>query len=419
MGFDEILAAAKALSPTYRERAEEIDAARRLPDAIVNELRSAGAFRMTMPREWGGPELTSLEQIEVIEEYARGNPSVGWCVSIGADAGLYSSWLDESVARRMFPRLDMVQAGSVYPIGRAIRIPGGFEITGRWVFGSGCQHCDWLAAGCWVYGDRDEAASGRPSREWRIMLATPDQFDILDTWDATGLRGTGSTDFQCDQLLIPEEQSFSFLAPPRRAGTLYAGNEAFLRKMAGVPLGLARAVLDDAVAIVDQKRDRELDVPYRAIPRVQSAVGEAVTMLGAARAFVFDSVGRLWDRFDRGEIPSKEERAAGWLARLNAFRTARTIAEMMYDVIGGSAVYTRLTPFDRYLRDAYAMSEHVCGQSKGFELVGAMLLDPAGRSAQPFLDRPLRVRRRRARDLSSTAVPARRPLAGSGKAQSP
>lgn len=395
MGFDDILASARTLAPTFAARADEIDAARRLPESIVEALRRAGAFRMSMPEGWGGPELTSDEQIRVIEEYARGNASVGWCVAIGSDSGLYSAWLDGAVAQRMYTRLDTVQAGSVYPIGRAIRVPGGFEVTGRWVFGSGCQHCDWLASGCWVYPDRDEAASGRPSGDWRIMLASPDEFEILDTWDATGLRGTGSTDYQCDRLFVPEEQSFSFLEPPRRPGTLYAGNEAFLRKMAGVPLGLAQAALDDAMASVDHKQDRDLDLPYRAIPRVQSTVAEAVAMLGAARAFVFDSVGRVWDRLDQGHVPRKEERAAVWLARLNAFQTARRIAEMMYDVIGGSAVYARATPFDRYLRDAQTMCQHVCGQNKGFELVGAMLLDPAGRSSHPFLNRPPRPIRRK------------------------
>ena len=124
------------------------------------------------------------------------------------------------------------------------------------------------------------------------------------------------------------------------------------------------------------------------MPRVASAIAEAEMLLGAARVYVFDSVQRIWDRYDAGEVPTAEERAAGWLSRTNAFQSARQVVRLLYDVIGGSAVYGRQTPFDRYLRDAETMCQHVVGQRKGLELVGTMLLDPAGESLNPFLNAP-------------------------------
>ena len=88
------------------------------------------------------------------------------------------------------------------------------------------------------------------------------------------------------------------------------------------------------------------------------------------------------------QVPTAAERAAGWLSRLNAFQSARTITRTLYDTIGGSAVYARQTPFDRYLRDAETMCQHIVGQEKGLELVGEMLLRGDGVSSNPFLNAP-------------------------------
>jgi alkylation response protein AidB-like acyl-CoA dehydrogenase len=388
LDFDEILARAKALRPSLVERAAEIDEARRLPADIVDSLKKAGAFRMNMPASWGGPELTSVQQIKVIEEYAHGDAAVAWCVMIGCDGGLYTSWLDDAVGREMYPRLDMVQAGWVYPVGKAVAVDGGYELSGRWMFGSGCQHADWLGAGCWVYQSQEDADAGVDAIDWKVLLSPADAYEIHDTWHTTGLRGTGSTDYSCERLFVPEDRSFSYLSPPKRHGTLYAGQDTFLRKMSGVPLGLARAALDDATAILEAKEDRVLKVPYRDMPRVQTAVAECEMLLGSARAYVFESVAAIWDRYDAGTVPTAAERAAGWLSRLNAFQSARTITRTLYDTIGGSAVYTRQTPFDRYLRDAETMCQHIVGQEKGLELVGEMLLRGDGVSSNPFLNAP-------------------------------
>ncbi len=117
----EILMRAKAAAPRLRARSEEIERERRLPADVVELLRSTGVFRMGFSRDWGGPGLTSMEQTEVIEALSYGDTSAGWCAMIGSDTGLYASFLDEAVAREMFPHLDMVTAGLLFPVGRAER----------------------------------------------------------------------------------------------------------------------------------------------------------------------------------------------------------------------------------------------------------------------------------------------------------
>lgn len=141
---------------------------------------------------------------------------------IGMDAGIYSGYLDQDVAAQMFPDLDMVTAGWIHPEGKAEKVDGGYRITGRWRFGSGLTHCDWLAAGCVVEVDGAPVPdpSGSPT-QWRVALARPDEYAIHDTWFTTGLAGSGSKDYSADGLFVPEDRTFSF-SEPFRTGPLHA-----------------------------------------------------------------------------------------------------------------------------------------------------------------------------------------------------
>jgi alkylation response protein AidB-like acyl-CoA dehydrogenase len=372
---EQILANAKAVATRVRDAdlAAQHDELRGLPVNIVEQLRAAGIMGMNTPRDWGGPELTSMEQVLVIEELAGADASVAWCSSIWCDSGLYAGYLDDAVAREMYPRLDMATSGWVYPVGRAVRADGGYRVTGNWIFGSGTDHCDWLAAGC-IVDDADGAPSGDLLDQWRIMLAPRSSYEILDTWYTTGLRGTGSNDYRCHDLFVPEEHSFSFFAPAARTGPLWARPDTLLRKMAGVPLGVAADALAVARTTMETKADRVLGLPYRDMPRVQSAIAEQHAALASARSYVFSSLEAQWAKLEGGAPLTVEERANVWLARTNAFQTARRVVTALYDLVGGSAVYSRKSPFDRHVRDMQTMCQHIAAQTKGWEAVGSLLL---------------------------------------------
>jgi indole-3-acetate monooxygenase len=382
---EDILRNARSLAPWLRERGAAIEEARRLPDDVVARMRDAGLFRLNMPRLWGGPELTSMQQVEVIEEVSRGDASAGWCTMIGCDSGIYSGYLDDAVAREMYPRLDMVQAGWVYPVGQAERVRGGYKVSGNWMFGSGCTHSDWLAGGCIVVEDGSPALGADGLPQWRIMIAKPSEYEILDTWYTTGLCGSGSNDYRCSRLFVPEEHSFSFREPAKREGLLWARPDTLLRKMPGIPLGIARDAIDTVAALVRDKVEMPSFKLYRDLPRVQSAIAEAETLYGAARAYVYDSLAVSWHALEAGSEMTKAERANVWLARTNAFQSARRVVESMYDVIGGSAIYSRKSRLDRHLRDIQTICQHLVGQTKGWEMVGAMLLDAESGMPNPFL----------------------------------
>lgn len=381
----DILANARALAGAIRSKdlAAEYDRIRMLPADIVEQIRAAGIMRMNMPRIWGGPEMTSMEQVEVIETLARADASVAWCSFIWCDSGLYSGYLDDAVAREMYPSLDMATSGWIYPAAAAERVAGGYRVSGQWMFGSGSNHCDWLAAGVVAVADGAPVLDdqGRPS--WKILLARRDEFEILDTWYTTGLRGTGSNDYRVNELFVPEEHTFSLLDTPKREGPLWARPDTLLRKMSGVPLGVAADAIDTAIAMLRDKTDRLSGMAYRDMPRVQLAIADAQAMLGSARSYVFTSLETQWRKLETGEPLTERERADVWLSRTNAFQSARKVVTLLYDTIGANAIYADRGPFDRHMRDIQTGCQHIVGQVKAWEGVGQLLL--GGVPAAPLL----------------------------------
>ncbi|MEO2215738.1 acyl-CoA dehydrogenase family protein [Chromobacterium vaccinii] len=379
---EKILASARRLAPLLRTFTPEIEANRRLPSDVVDELRACGVFRAAMPKSWGGAGMTSMQQTELIETLAQGDVSSAWCSMIGMDSGIYSGFLSEKVAREVYPRLDMATSGWIHPQGRADKVDGGYLISGHWRFGSGITHCDVLVAGCLVYRDgqlEQDPFTGK-AEQWRVAVGNPRDFEIRDSWFTTGLAGSGSYDYVAKDLFIPEERTFSFAAPVRK-GPLHDTPDAILRKMAGIPLGMARACLDYVRNLAIGRVDRETRGLWVDDYRVQSAIAKSEMELAAARASVYASLQTQWEKLSENAEFSIDDRVATALARHNAFRTAREIVHRMYDLVGGTSVY-KTSPMDRWLRDANTMCQHAVAQDSILQLTGNVLL--GGKSTSPF-----------------------------------
>ena len=277
-----IMANVQALLPEIEQRRSEVAAARRLPPDLVASLKTAGAFRIAMPHEWGGPEMSMPDQLRLFELLAHADPAVSWCVMIGCDAGYFSAFLDDAAGRTLWPDLDMVTAGWLTPAGHARRVDDGYLVDGRWSFGSGCTHADVLLGGCLVFnrtGELETDAAGLPTT--RLILAPANRFEVLDTWHTTGLAGSGSNDFTCQHLFVPDEHTFALSDPIRRPGPLYQFPGAFTTKFHGTVLGLARRAIDEVITIADSKVLMPQMVPMREVPRVQTALADAEAALRA------------------------------------------------------------------------------------------------------------------------------------------
>src|ERR1700720_1541972 len=251
-----ILHAAIGLAEQIRAASDEIEGGRRIPPGIAAAMKDAGVFGMAMPRLWGGPELDPLTQFRVIEALAMAEGSVGWCAMIGSDGGYVTAFLDQDVARAMYPDIRVATGAAGTTTWRAVRVPGGYRVSGRFPFVSGCPHCEWVYLGCIVSENDVPRVDGNGVPETRQCLLRLSQCEILDTWHTTGLRGTGSNDIVVRDEFVEEKHSFSFQDPKliKRPGPLYAFPFMFMAKDSAPALGIARHAIDVVIESAAGKR---------------------------------------------------------------------------------------------------------------------------------------------------------------------
>ncbi|HEV8713036.1 MAG TPA: acyl-CoA dehydrogenase family protein, partial [Candidatus Binatia bacterium] len=208
---ERLLSAVRTLEPLIRKHADEAERNRRLSQPVVNALAEAGFFRLYTPRTLGGLEVDPLTVYRVVEEIACIDGSTAWCVLIASTNPLFVKTLTDRAAEEIFGRDPrVVTAGVGFPYGRAVVQDGGYVVSGRWPYTSGCQHSAWIFTGCNVF-DADQlrlTESGEPEGRW-VFVPTK-QVTILDTWEVSGLAGTGSHDVVLEQVFVAEEYTCPF-----------------------------------------------------------------------------------------------------------------------------------------------------------------------------------------------------------------
>jgi len=366
----EPLAAARALAPDAAAAAAEGERARRLPAPLVAALAEAGLFRLCVPAAVGGVEAPAATLVECVEALAGGDAAAGWCVAIGATSGLLAAYLPEETARRLYARDTAIAGGVFAPRGRALAVDGGFRVTGRWPFASGCEHCDWLMGGCVVDrgdGELETLDNGMP--DVRLMLAPAAEFEIHDTWHVAGLRATGSHDIELRDAFVPSDMAASVISDaPRHDGPLYAFPLFGLLAIAiaGVSLGIARGALDDFAQLAAKvPTGGRRSLGQRGA--VQAEIAHAEASVRAARALLLGAIGDAWGGVD------VERRAALRLAATHAAAECVRATETAYRLGGGSAIYES-SPLQRRLRDAQTITQHMLVAPATWELAGRLLL---------------------------------------------
>jgi alkylation response protein AidB-like acyl-CoA dehydrogenase len=383
VGDSPVLRAAIGLAEQIRAASAEIERGRRLPAGIAAAMKDAGVFGMAMPRAWGGLEVDPLTQFRVIEALAMADGSVGWCAMIGCDGGYMTAFLDQDVGRAMYPDLLMATAAAATTTGQAVRVPGGYRVSGRFPFVSGSNHCEWLWLGCVVHENGVARVDGNGVPQTRQCFVRLSECDILDTWHTTGLRGTGSNDVVVRDMFVEEARTFSFQDPAliKRPGPLYAFPFLFIAKGAAPALGIARHAIDAVIESAATKPARRYTIGERIEAAkllrddvyVQDAVGRAETRLAAARAYYFHVMGDLWVTLLAGRQPSERQVALFTAAYAHVVGVCVDVVQLVYKAAGGTAVYQK-GPLDRCLRDVLTMNQHAIGTSRTYEMAGRLLL---------------------------------------------
>jgi alkylation response protein AidB-like acyl-CoA dehydrogenase len=367
-----LVRAAKDIGPLIREHAPQAERERRLPETVVRALKERGLLRMALPEDLGGGERRLSEQLEVLEELARADGAAAWCAMITSTTGHVAAYLDDETRREVFGDPDTLACGVYAPMGRAKEREGGFEVSGRWPFGSFAEHCGWRLGGGLVARD-----DGPP--EMRLFFFRADQTAIHDTWDVIGLEGTGSHDFEVDHAFVPARLAVT-LSPEARQ--LHRGSYGLpvmgtlAAEVAAVALGLGFEALSELKGIAKRKKPAGSKRTMAERGLVQSQVADAEARLTAARAYLHATVRQAEERrpdSQTSDAASLSERAHLRLAACHAAQQATEVTDGLFRMAGGSAIYRR-TPLQRVLRSVHVAGQHLMVGDSVKELAGRALL---------------------------------------------
>lgn len=367
---------AAAIAQSLKGRNAEIEGLRRLPTDIVGSLAEAGLFRLLVPKAYGGGQAHPLTLFETVETMAKGDAAVAWCLMIAATTGVTAAYLPPEEAKIVFGDPLTVTGGVFAPLGRATVEGDQASVTGRWAWASGSAHCAWLMGGCVVQDASGPRKRADGSVETRMFIAPRAQVALIDTWFASGLKGTGSGDMAMEGVVIPYARSVSLSHDrPVANDPLYAFPVFGLLALgiAGVACGNALGALEDFEDLAGAKKPQGSSRSLAQRGSAQSAYAEARTGLLAARALVREAVAEAFAEAERGEGLSLARRAGLRLACAHLVRTAADVCRSLYDLGGGSSVYEH-SPLQRRFRDAHVATQHIMTAPGVFELGGRALL---------------------------------------------
>jgi indole-3-acetate monooxygenase len=366
------LDAAQNLAPMIRSCADQIEANRELPRPLFEALADAGLFRLALPHVLGGAEIDLPAYVQVLEEIGKADASTGWVVNQCAIFATYAARMPRDIARLIWsdtPR--SIVANTPLPTGQAVAVPGGYRVTGRQGFSSGCRHAAWLAARAHIFENgQPRLKDGQP--EERYLFVPAAEAELLDTWHVRGMRGTGTHDFVVSDVFVPAERTvLQAGAPLLETGPLYEIPRSLLFASgdAAVALGLARSCLSAFFELAGAKTPRAMQAMLRDQPLVQAAVGHSEAHLRSGRAFLNEVVCELWtEAISTGTI-TLDQRAALRLATTHAIHLAVDVVDTVYQAAGVTAIYEG-TPMQRYFQDIHVISQHLQGRLSHYELVG-------------------------------------------------
>ncbi|MFD5767383.1 3-hydroxy-9,10-secoandrosta-1,3,5(10)-triene-9,17-dione monooxygenase oxygenase subunit [Streptomyces sp. NPDC127049] len=360
---DDVLAAVRDLAPVLRERAAEAEELRRVPDASVKELEDTGFFQLLQPKAFGGRAADPVTFYTAVKEIARACGSTGWVASVVGVHPWHVALYDPRAQQEVWGEDQKTRIASSYaPTGKAAAADGGFRLSGRWHFSSGCDHARWALLGCLVTD-----AEGKPV-DMRTFLVPRSDYRVDDVWDTVGLRGTGSNDIVVDDVFVPEHRALSFgpvtaldvpgheINPEPVYRLPYAG--VFTTTIATPIVGIAEGAYD-SYAEATRKRFRvSYGQQVAEDPFAQVRIARAASDIDAAWLQLTRNIGAMYALAERGEELPMELRTRTRRDQVLATERAVAAIDLLMENAGGNAMRTGSGAVQRAWRDAHTGRGH-------------------------------------------------------------
>ena len=372
---DSYLTIARELAPRIAAATDRIDQERELPEELFAELADKGFFRLLVPRSLGGGEIDYLEHLSIVQTFAEVNGSTAWCINQNNVFATVSAKMPKSLAREIWSAPRAVVANGPPTNAFAIPVNGGYRLTGRWNFSSGCRHATWMAA---VAPIKDPSTD---KTEDRLLIMPKEEVTLVDVWQVNGLRGTGTFSFEVEEVFVPSERTFNMADSPREEGALYVMPMLllFASGFACTALGVARTALDATIELAGGKRPRLDRNLLRDKPIVQREIGRAEAIWGSARAFLLETAATAWESARKVHALTVEERIRLRLASTHAIRMAAAVVDIAYEVCGSDSIFEH-KPIQRRFQDAHVITQQIQGRMAHYETAGQFFLglEPEG-----------------------------------------
>jgi len=380
MNARELLGRVRDLKPAIAKRATECERLRRLPDETFREFQEAGLFRWLQPRSFGGDEGDPLVFYQAQMEVAEACASSAWVLGVLGVHVWQMGTFSEQAQRDVWGEDPTLQISSgLAPQGKVQRAPGGYRLSGRWSFSSGCDHAPWVVLGGMI------PEPGKPSTLCAFLLPRRD-YKIIDNWFVVGLAGTGSKDIFVDDAFVPEHracQRFVDVQPgnPRPIYRLPFGS-VFASGIAAPAIGATQGALavfreQTRTRLAGYDRAKVADDPF-----AQQAIGEGEAGVRGTRERFEAGWREMWGRIEAGEELPLELRRRVRLNGSEAVATAVRVVNRLFALSGGRAIFLD-NPMQRIWRDVNAMRHHAMNNpDKVARMYGRYALDPNAAPAE-------------------------------------
>jgi 3-hydroxy-9,10-secoandrosta-1,3,5(10)-triene-9,17-dione monooxygenase len=365
VGYDEMMERTRRLVPAIAERAEECERLRRMPDETEREMHAAGLFRIVQPARAGGPELDVGIFVDACAEISKVCPSTAWNLGNLASHHWMLGYFPPQAQDELWDvsRDVLIATSLIFPNGRGRKVDGGYEVSGRWPLSSGVDNCDWNLL-AFMVRERDDG----PPVDQRFALIHRSEYEIIDTWRAMGLAGTGSQDVATKNTFVPEHRTITAWALNGKPHPGSDVNKSPLFRLpllalgpyvlSGVMLGCAQGAYEATVGAARKRNATTTGLPVGASQTVQIKVAEAAARIDTAEMMMKRACEHAMAVARAGQEPRHDDKVR---YRRDAFFSVRMCLEAVDILMGiaGSGGLYNTSAIQRLFRDAHAANAHI------------------------------------------------------------
>lgn len=369
---------AHSLVELLRSAGPRIEEARALPPDVVASLHQARIFRLLLPRSLGGDQLDLTTHAKVMEVIASADASTAWCVGQGAGCAMAAAFLQPDAALRLFGPPDAVLAWGAGIQGKAMAVEGGYRVTGKWTFASGCANATLLGGHSYIFekdGKPRMRANGRQLD--RSLLFAKSKAKIHDMWHTLGLKGTASYTYEVKDLFVPEDETIDREEPAELVDTStlfqFPATQAYAAGFSALMLGIAQGMVGDLKDLAMTKTPRGAASSLRDSAVFHSEFAQLEARLRACRAYLHATLDEIWDEVDRTRELTLARRADLKLATTWVINQGVEIATEAYRAAGQHAIFPT-NPFEHRIRDALCASQQTQGRPSNFITIGRVMM---------------------------------------------